>query len=465
MLDGNNNHSVCADVDLEQALVALLFADNENFQRIGDLRPSDLTDATLAAIFDAGLDLRSKGRPVNLITLKTRLEAMRDDERSGMDVVRGLSLAGTLPSVDEIAKRLKSLSQRRLVADYLRGLATDFEGDIANYGALASDGIKTLNDYISEINSQRKEDPELYEASQEFFERLQAGDDPIEIPTGLTDLDEATGGWHRGQFAILAGRPSMGKSTVMLSSVLRTAMKGHGVLLFSLEMTMDQLVARAVTDVGYTTPVLAYSDLKPGKVTPPQIRRLYDASERFKDMPIVIDTRAGLTVGDMIAKVRRTVEDLKAKNTELALVVVDHLLKIKPSSRYAGNSVKELDEISEAMCVIAKTYNVAVVGLHQLNRQVESRDNPRPVLSDLRGSGSLEQDADVVLFVYRPAYQFERQAQEGNDEQKAAAADAAEALKNSLEIQIAKQRNGPCKTLHMWVDMAANAVRDRDWRR
>ena len=145
------------------------------------------------------------------------------------------------------------------------------------------------------------------------------------------------------------------------------------------------------------------------------------------------------------------------------LVVVDHLLKVRPSSRYAGQPVKELDEISEAMCVMAKSLNVAVLGLHQLNRQVESRDNQRPLLSDLRGSGSLEQDADVVLFAYRPAYHYERQMQEG--ENIAVAEKKLELVKHDLEIQIAKQRHGPTKTLKFWVDMAANVVRDKEFRR
>src|SRR5262249_23093484 len=129
--------------------------------------------------------------------------------------------------------------------------------------------------------------------------------------------------------------------------------------------------------------------------------------------------------------------------------------------------VKELDEISEGMCVMAKTHNAAVIGLHQLNREVEKRDNPRPLMSDLRGSGSLEQDADTILFCYRPAYRCERQVEdlEGlkDSERRADVEAAAEALKHKLEIQIAKQRNGPTTSLNFWVDMAANVVKDKDW--
>ena len=456
----------CSDPDLERAIVALLIADNEAFKRVATLRRKDFSDTTLGAIYDAMQDVHGEGRPVNLVTLKSRLEGMRIDEGTGLDVVRSLAVAGSLPPIEDIVRQLKALAEKRDIAMYLATLAIQIGEDAKNATALAADGVARLNDFIAAMNAEaRKDDPHLFDASQAFLERLQADDDPVEIPTGIAELDAATGGWHRGQFAILGGRPSMGKSALMLSSALRTALKGYGVLIFSLEMTMDQIVARALTDFGYTTPVIAYSDLKPGKVNQAQIRRLYEAAETFKGMPIHIDTQNGLTVADIQSRAQKVAEQMRERGTPLALVVVDHLLKIRPSSRYSGNPVKELDEVSEAMCVMAKSLDVAVVGLHQLNRGVESRDNPRPVMSDLRGSGSLEQDADVVLFVYRPAYIAERQAQEGSAAEKAEARDLAEKLKHKLELQIAKQRNGPTQTLDLWVDMSANVIRSKDWRR
>lgn len=466
MLDGTpwDAAPVLTDVTLERALVALIFADNANIERTGKLTPDDLTDPTMSAAFAGALDMHAEGRPISLITLKARLEGIRlDDDRTGLDVIRSLSLGGAMPAVAEIASRLRSLAVKRRLADTLRNLAQATADESQPLPALAADGIRQLNDYLSDAISEARTAFDLHLAAHDFIDWLQTDGDAVEIPTGLAALDDATGGWHRGQFAILAGRPSMGKSCIALASMLRTALKGYGVLFFSLEMTRQQLVSRALADFAYTDPAIRYSELKPGRVAEPQVRRLLDAAERFKGLPIVIETRNGLTAGDILAHARRSAEDFKAKGQSLALVVVDHLLKVRPSSRYAGQPVKEIDEISEAMCVMAKSLDVAVLGLHQLNRQVESRDNQRPLLSDLRGSGSLEQDADVVLFAYRPAYQYERQLQDGD---KAAEAEMKlEAVKNSLEIQIAKQRNGPTKTLHFFVDMAANAVRDREWRR
>lgn len=464
MLDGDTQELIATDRGLERALVALIFADNANVEKLGNLKPEDFSDHGYRAIFAGALNMQAEGRPVNIVTLKARLEGITFDDGSlGLDVVRSLSVGGALPPVQDIASRLKILSTKRKMAEYLKGISEQITEESQSVPRLAADVIGQMNDILAIGNSEIRIEPHIYDAAQDFIERLQSGDDPIEIPTGLKDLDDATGGWHRGQFAILAGRPGMGKSSVALSSMLRTAEKGHGVLFFSLEMTRDQLVARALTDYAYTNPTIAYSDLKPGRVSGAHVRRLYEAAERFKNMPIIIDTRNGLTVGDITARARKAVEEFKEQGRELALVVVDHLLKVRPSSRYAGQPVKELDEISEGMCVLAKLLNVAALGLHQLNRQVESRDNQRPMLSDLRGSGTLEQDADLVLFAYRPAYQFERLLQE--PDKRAEAEAAAEALKHELELQIAKQRNGPTTALNFWIDMQANVVRDRTWAR
>lgn len=464
------------DGELERALIALVLADNSTLDHLGKLTPDDLADPILAATLEAALDLHREKRPVNLVTMKARLGGMPvDDHRTGLDVVRSLSFGAAMPDVRDIVHRLRSLAVRRRLASYLGAIAQSMAEESSGATALAADAIQQLNGFLSDAVETEHTAFNLHDAAQEFLAWVQSDGDPVEIPTGLKSLDDATGGWHRGQFAILAGRPSMGKSTIALSSMLRTAAKGYGVLFFSLEMTKQQLVARALTDFAYTKPAIAYSDLKPGtrtdfvtgevvnRVSSAQMRRLEEAAARFKGMPIEIETKSGLTAADILGQTRRWAETMRKRGTPLALVVVDHLLKVVPSGRYAGQSVKELDEVSEAMCVMAKSLDVAVLGLHQLNRQVESRDNPRPVMSDLRGSGSLEQDADVIMFAYRPAYQYERQAQE--PDKKVEAQMVAEELKHDLELQIAKQRNGPTRLIELYCDMAANVVRDKDFNR
>jgi len=457
--------TLLSDTSLERALIAMIFADNAKIEAIGDLKPEDLTDPVMAGALAAALNLHADTRPINIVTMKPRLEGMRlGNDVTGLDVVRSLTIGTTPAPFVDIALRLRSLAVKRRLSDYLAAVSRSIVDESQPLPALLADTMQQLNDHLAESIADTKTNFEMYSASHEFIEWLQSDDDPVEITTGLKDLDTATGGWHRGQFAILAARPSMGKSLVALSSALRTAANGHGVLFFSLEMTEKQLVARALTDYAYASNMpLAYSDLKP-KQGEYQIRRLKDAAEQFKNLPLDVETKNGLTVGDMMVRAKGAAEAFAKKGTPLALIIIDHLLKVRPSRRYAGQPVKELDEISEAMCIMAKSLNVAVLGLHQLNRGSENRENPRPVMVDLRGTGALEQDADVILFPYRPAYQFERQMQD-NPTEKEAAEIKLNAVKNKLEVQIAKQRQGATTTLEFFVDTKANVVRDKAWGR
>lgn len=456
------------DVFLERVLVAQIFMDNASVAKIGKLTPADFADDVAAEALAGAIAMAAEGRPINLVTLKGRLEQLKLPydltafEAIGSDPVFRMSKASPMP-IEDIASRLRMLANRRRLAGYLHAVADAAYDETSAMGPLAADCISQCNEFIADTNSDRKTDFNLYDSAQAFIERLQSDDNPIEIPTGLTDLDNATGGHHRGQFTILAGRPSMGKSCIALSSMLRTAEKGYGVLFFSLEMTQDQVTSRALADYAYTQPRIDYFSLRPGNVNQLQVNRLYEAAERFKAMPIVVETKSGLTVGEIFARARQVKETFEKNGVSLALIVVDHLLKVRPSDRYAGQPVKEIDEISEGCCAMAKALNVAVLGLHQLNRGVESRDNPRPLMSDLRGSGSLEQDADTVLLAYRPAYRFERQLDD--PDKRAEAEIAANELKHDLELQVAKQRSGPPMSLEFFCDMAANVVRDKSWRR
>lgn len=454
------------DIDLERALVALIFADNANLDRLGALEPEDLHDPVLSAALGMALRLRADGLPVTLALMKAQLIGIRlQDDRTGLDIVRSLSVGSNTPHVSDVAQRLRALAVRRRLADYLRAMSHAFEDETQAASALAADAAGQINDFLAAAISTEKTAFTLRQASEDFIANYLNSEAPsVEITTGLIDLDRATGGWHRGEVSYLAGRPSMGKSTFMLSSMLQTALAGHGVLFFSLEMTLRQVTARVLSDLAYTHPPIAYADMKPRALTDSQMARIQNAANRLRGLPLVLETKNGLTATDILAMARKTAEQFKSKGKTLDLIVVDHLLKVRPSSRYAGNAVKELDEISEIMCVMAKSLGVAVVGLHQLNRQVEARDNQRPVMSDLRGSGSLEQDADNVMFVYRPAYVIERHLAETQDDRREAET-MLESVKHIIELQIAKQRNGPTMGLEFFCDMPSNTVRNRELRR
>ena len=465
MADGAAHPSL-VDLELERALIGLMLVDNSNLDHLGDLGPEHLTDPVLSATLVAALDLRANAMAVNLVTLKHRLQGIPlDDNSTGLDVVRGLSFGPAAPPVIDVVAALRDLAKRRQAVEYHNGIAEAVADRSKALSALCADAIGQLNDLVADAVSGERSTFRLYEGAGEFINRLQEDRNPIEITTGLKDLDEITGGHHRDQFTVLGGRTSMGKSAVAIGSALRTALRGHGVIYFALEMAQEDINARVLADLAFTCDSpLAYADFKPKRVNDHDVARLERARAVLKDLPLLVDTQNGLTAGDILARARKADKTFRAEGRALALVVVDHLGKVRASNRYKGQPVKELDEISEAMCVMAKSLNVAVLGLHQINRQVETRENQRPTLADLRGSGALEQDADVVLFVYRPAYQYERQLQDGAEAEGLARA-KLEACKHDLELQVAKQRNGPTRTLKLFCDMTANVVRDKEWRR
>jgi len=462
--DQSDAFAPLTDIPLERALVALIFADNGNLDRVGALDPEDLADPVLSAAFGMAIRLHADGLPVTLALMKAQLLGIRlHDDRTGLDIVRSLSVGSNAPNIVDVAQRLRALAERRRMAGYLRSVSHALEDETQQATALAVDVASQVNDFLASAISTQKTSFTFREAADDLLAYLDSDAPRVEITTGLIDLDEATGGWHRGEVTYLAGRPSMGKSTFVLSSLLRTAKAGHGVLFFSLEMTMRQVAMRAITDLAYTHPPIAYADLKPKSLNSMQRSRLAEASQKYQALPLITETKNGLTAAEIFAIARKHAETFKAQGRSLDLIVVDHLLKVRASNRYAGNAVKELDEVSEAMCVMAKSLGVAVVGVHQLNRQVETRDNKRPVMSDLRGSGSLEQDADNVMLVFRPAYAIERHL-EDSQEGRAEAQQMLEQVKHILELQIAKQRNGATAGLEFFVDLQANAVRNRSFR-
>jgi replicative DNA helicase len=241
------------------------------------------------------------------------------------------------------------------------------------------------------------------------------------------------------------------------------ARAGHGVLIFSLEMSRRDCIHRMAADACWSremsVPYLAMS----GNGRDAKSRQAIERGARsLTELPILIDERSGLKLADIASGTRRAAAYFERQGKRLGLVVVDHLGKVRPSAHYRGQKVNEVAEISDAMAHLAKAENVVVLALHQLNRAVEGRDNKRPTLADLRDSGSVEQDADLVLFAFRPAYYLERM--KGEDaEAEADRLRKLEAMRNDLEIGIAKQRNGPVGTVTLFVDIAANAVRDK-WR-
>jgi replicative DNA helicase len=362
----------------------------------------------------------------------------------------------------DYAKQLRDLSGRRAITEISRNLSEAVQNPGSNVLALAGDAVGQLNDVQAQLRDARHSLALLPAAAQGFVEQLAKREKKDIIKTGLTDLDKVLGGWHRGELAIIAGRPSMGKSAFAFSTLRRAAQLGTRSAIFSLEMRREAVLQRLLSDNVWNsqTPIeyerIARQDVSDYEIE--RLRKVADEMQRFA--PLYIDDQPALTVAEISARARRIKDSLERKGETLDVVVVDHLGKIMPSNRYAGNKVHETGEKTGALAVLARELDVAVIALHQINRGVESRDEKRPGMSDLRDSGDVEQDADTVGFLYRPAYYLER-VRFDDTAQELQRMELLQAKINDLEFIIAKNRNGPCRPVDLFINIASNAVRDR----
>lgn len=279
------------------------------------------------------------------------------------------------------------------------------------------------------------------------------------ITWGLTDVNHTTGGIQRRDLTLIGARPSMGKTTIGLSTAIKAAKTGAGVGFISLEMDADKLAARGLSDMAYDMNVkVPYANIIRGNIGHDELEALKAANHDMDRLALMIEEQSGLSVTDIRIKAEAMMSDMEKRGQSLDVLIIDHLGLIRASGRYSGNRVQEISEMTAALKGLAREYGIAVIALSQLNRAVESRDNKRPQLSDLRDSGSIEQDADTIIFLYREAYYLEREKATGEreDERIQRLSDCT----NKLEFIIAKQRNGPLKTIDLFADMACSAVRN-----
>ena len=282
------------------------------------------------------------------------------------------------------------------------------------------------------------------------------------LPTGLIDMDKLMGGLHNSDLLILAGRPAMGKTALATCIAFNVARKmqeenkksdtKQGVAFFSLEMSAEQLAGRILST--YTH--IGGQAMRTGKLTGEQFDEIAGALSMLNSLPLYIDDTPGITVNTIKNRARRLKRD---KEKGLGLIVIDYLQLISGGGR-SENRVQELSEITRALKIMAKELNVPVLVLSQLSRLVEQRDNKRPQLSDLRESGSIEQDADIVMFVYREAYYLENEApvQRPKETQEAFQKRILEWEQKKIDLAkcaeaiISKQRHGPTGTVHLFFD-------------
>ncbi|MCJ2038249.1 DnaB helicase C-terminal domain-containing protein, partial [Methylobacterium sp. J-059] len=286
---------------------------------------------------------------------------------------------------------------------------------------------------------------------------IRQGAAPRGVPYGVPRLDAATLGMRSGQLIILAGRPAMGKTTVGLHVAISAAQHAGPVGFFSLEMNADQLSERVLAAVAYdprARDAISYRAIAEAKnLSNEAMERLIEAQRVCADIPLWIEQQAGLTLAQIAARARQMRLQAERRGQALSAIIIDHISLIRPSKRYAGNRVQEMTEISSGLKGLAKDLGIPVVALCQLNREVEKRPDKRLMLSDLRESGSIEQDADVVLGLFRESYYLERKV-DRTDEEEVRLSDS----QNELEIEILKQRSGPTIRVTAFCDIACNIL-------
>jgi replicative DNA helicase len=417
-------------VEAEQSVLGGLLLEASALDKISDLMTADdFYRQEHRLIFRQIVRLSEQAKPVDVITVAEALEIAGElDKVGGLPYLGGL--AQNVPSAANI-RRYGEIVRERSIMRKLAEVGTDIASSA--YNPTGRDAAQLLDEAeskvfeIAEAGSKGKQGfiamPPLLSQVVERIETLYARDNPSDITgtaTGFTDLDRMTSGLQAGDLIIVAGRPSMGKTALAINIAENVAMDSKlPVAIFSMEMGATQLAMRMLGSVGK----LNQHDLRTGKLQDDDWGRLTHALGRLNDAPIHIDESAALSALDLRARSRR----LHRQNNGLGLIVIDYLqLMSSNAGKNSENRATEISEISRSLKALAKELQVPVIALSQLNRSLEQRPNKRPVMSDLRESGAIEQDADLILFIYRD----EVYNSDSPDKGKA-------------EIIIGKQRNGP----------------------
>ncbi len=426
------------NIEAEQAVLGAMLIDKEAIAKATEvLLADDFYREAHRVIFSAMLELYNKNEAVDMVTVT---EILKRDNK--LEDIGGIAYITSLANVVLTAANVKYHAEIVAEKSVLRQLVR-VSTEIAAMGYEANEDVGTLLDTaesrILEISNRKKKNDFtaindiLMDSVQSIESLLQNKGGLTGLPAGFADLDKLTSGLHPSDFIILAARPSMGKTALALNIVQNVALRAHKVIggeprsvaFFSLEMSKEQLVNRMLcAEAGIDSQRLRVGEMRDEDWT-----HLWDACDTMSRAKIYIDDTAGITAMDMRSRARR----LKAEHG-LNLIVVDYLQLMQGSGKRnnSGDRQQEVSEISRSLKALARELDVPVLALSQLSRSVESRQVKRPMLSDLRESGSLEQDADIVAFLYREDYYN------------------PETENKHTELIIAKHRNGPVDTVNLF---------------
>jgi replicative DNA helicase len=381
----------------------------------------------------------------------------------GQYIARVAASATVMSRTADYAKLIVEFAQRRKIVTVLDSIQS---GIAANQDPadIAAVGIDALDEIASAHCSTATCRMDIGDAAEIAVGRMQTAiQNPGKltgISTGLSDLDDKIGGLQRGELTILAGRPGMGKSAAGISIARSVAEAQIPSMYFSLEMGAPSLASRIISDICFDDrDPIEYFKIQKGELTLEQAEAVVVASRQLRELPLRIDQQDGLTVSQIASRARKHNHFLERRGKRLGAIFIDHLHLIRPTSRYAGNRVGEVTEISGSLKSLAKELDVAVVALAQLSRAVEARAIQRPTLADLRDSGSIEQDADTIIFLFREAYYLQHPISNDRAEEDKRIGRLMQ-VQNDLEANIAKQRSGPVGAIRLFCNIGANAIRN-----
>lgn len=411
------------NIEAEQSVLGSILLKEDGLLKVNEhISAPDFYRDSHRQIFEAMAELFNRGEPQDLVTLTSYLK-----DTSQLETVGGASYLATLTSIVPVTANIESYARIIRQKSILRNLIK-VSSDVANRCFEEQDDIDQLVDEAEQsifeiagnksgtvFTSLKSIIPDSFKTVEKLYERKEL---ITGVPTGYTELDKMTAGLQASDLVVLAGRPSMGKTALALNIAQHTALVDKtGVALFSLEMSKEQLAMRLLSSVGR----IDSQKIRTGRLQNEDWPHLSRAAGMLSEAPIFIDDTPALSIPEMRSKMRRL-----ASQNDIGLILVDYLQLMR--GRVSENRTQEISDISRSLKAIAKEHNVPVLALSQLNRGLESRTDKRPMMSDLRESGAIEQDADVICFIYRD--EVYNKSEDNPD-------------KGIAEIIIGKQRNGP----------------------
>ena len=449
-----NNLSIVKDqfkelpnnIEAEQAVIGSILVSNDIFDEISTIISSiNFYDPMHQKIFEAIESLVYKGILANPITLKNYFEDEKDDLNVPEYLVKITKFSTSVRQAVEYSKiiydmfvrrELIKISEQTIDSAKLNELDTNGQTIIENSERLLFDLAEkgSFNSSLVKFDEAMKQTIEMASAAYKNEEGI------VGVPTGLRDLDDKLGGLHQSDLIIIAGRPSMGKTSLATNIAFNAAQKlqasgkKSSIAFFSLEMSSEQLSTRIISEQAR----ISSNDIRRGRISDEQFDKFLETSKNIAELPLYIDETPAISIAAMSNRARRI-----KRLFGLDMVVVDYIQLMRGTTFNKDGRVQEISQITQGLKAIAKELGVPVLALSQLSRQVEQRDDHKPQLSDLRESGSIEQDADVVMFVYREGYYLQRKEPREATVEHAEWQAKMNEVAHLAQIIIGKQRHGP----------------------